>query len=76
MSHPLTRVLALLELLQTHAGLTGTQLADRLGTDVRTVRRYTAHLRELGIPGGVRSRPLRRLPPGPRLPDAAPGAHQ
>ncbi|MGC0315914.1 putative DNA-binding transcriptional regulator YafY [Kitasatospora acidiphila] len=50
MSHPLTRVLALLELLQTDAGLTGTQLADRLGTDVRTIRRYMARLRELGIP--------------------------
>jgi predicted DNA-binding transcriptional regulator YafY len=32
-------VLALLELLQAHAGLTGTELAERLGTDVRTVRR-------------------------------------
>ncbi|HUR04333.1 MAG TPA: HTH domain-containing protein, partial [Nonomuraea sp.] len=71
MSHPLTRVLALLELLQTHAGLTGTQLADRLGTDVRTVRRYTAHLRELGIPvesdrgryGGYRLARGYRMPP-------------
>jgi biotin operon repressor len=50
MSHPLTRVLTLLELLQSNAGLTGAELADRLKTDVRTVRRYTAHLRELGIP--------------------------
>lgn len=71
MSHPLTRVLALLELLQTQAGLTGTQLADRLGTDVRTVRRYTAHLRELGIPvesdrgryGGYRLARGYRMPP-------------
>ncbi|RBQ20980.1 transcriptional regulator [Spongiactinospora rosea] len=71
MSHPLTRVLALLELLQTHAGLTGAQLADRLGTDVRTVRRYTAHLRELGIPvesdrgryGGYRLARGYRMPP-------------
>jgi len=50
MSHPLTRVLTLLELLQSNARLTGAELADRLKTDVRTVRRYTAHLRELGIP--------------------------
>jgi biotin operon repressor len=71
MSHPLTRVLALLELLQTQAELTGTQLADRLGTDVRTVRRYTAHLRELGIPvesdrgryGGYRLARGYRMPP-------------
>ena len=71
MSHPLTRVLALLELLQTHEWLTGTELADRLGTDVRTVRRYTAHLRELGIPvesdrgryGGYRLARGYRMPP-------------
>ncbi|WP_329372446.1 YafY family transcriptional regulator [Streptomyces sp. NBC_00669] len=71
MSHPLTRVLALLELLQAHPGLTGPQLADRLGTDVRTVRRYAAHLRELGIPvesdrgryGGYRLARGYRMPP-------------
>lgn len=71
MTHPLTRVLALLELLQAHAGLTGTELAERLGTDVRTVRRYTAHLRELGIPveaergryGGYRLARGYRMPP-------------
>lgn len=71
MSYPLTRVLALLELLQTHPGLTGTQLADRLGTDVRTVRRYAARLRELGIPvesgrgrfGGYRLARGYRMPP-------------
>ncbi|MFE6737113.1 helix-turn-helix transcriptional regulator [Streptomyces tubercidicus] len=71
MSYPLTRVLALLELLQTHPGLTGAQLADRLGTDVRTVRRYAARLRELGIPvesargrfGGYRLARGYRMPP-------------
>ncbi|MGW1587978.1 helix-turn-helix transcriptional regulator [Streptomyces sp. NPDC002386] len=50
MSHPLTRVLTLLELLQSHALLTGAELAGRLDTDVRTVRRYMSHLRDLGIP--------------------------
>ncbi|MFE3068160.1 helix-turn-helix transcriptional regulator [Streptomyces sp. NPDC059247] len=71
MSHPLTRVLTLLELLQSNAGLTGTELADRLGTDVRTVRRYIAHLRDLGIPveaergrhGGYRLARGYRMPP-------------
>ncbi|MGW2005752.1 helix-turn-helix transcriptional regulator [Streptomyces nigrescens] len=67
----MTRVLALLELLQTHPGLTGAQLSDRLGTDVRTVRRYAARLRELGIPvesdrgrfGGYRLARGYRMPP-------------
>ncbi|MFD5556764.1 helix-turn-helix transcriptional regulator [Streptomyces sp. NPDC127068] len=71
MSHPLTRVLTLLELLQSHARLTGTELADRLDTDVRTVRRYVSHLRELGIPveaergryGGYRLARGYRMPP-------------
>ncbi len=71
MSHPLTRVLTLLELLQSHVRLTGAELADRLGTDVRTVRRYTAHLRDLGIPveaergrhGGYRLARGYRMPP-------------
>jgi predicted DNA-binding transcriptional regulator YafY len=71
MSHPLTRVLTLLELLQSHSRLTGAELAGRLDTDVRTVRRYTAHLRELGIPveaergryGGYRLARGYRMPP-------------
>ena len=71
MPHPLTRVLTLLELLQSHAGVTGSELAGRLGTDTRTVRRYVAHLRDLGIPveaergryGGYRLARGYRMPP-------------
>jgi predicted DNA-binding transcriptional regulator YafY len=50
MSKPTTRVLALLELLQTHGRLTGPDMARRLGVTVRTVRRYISMLEELGIP--------------------------
>ena len=50
MPRPTTRVLALLELLQTHARLSGADLAARLQVDRRTVRRYVTVLEELGIP--------------------------
>lgn len=50
MPRPTTRVLALLELLQTHARLSGSELAERLEVDRRTVRRYISVLEELGIP--------------------------
>ena len=71
MSYPATRVLALLELLQTYPGLTGAELAARLGVDQRTVRRYAERLAELGIPvtaargryGGYRLAPGYKLPP-------------
>ncbi|MFT2015923.1 helix-turn-helix transcriptional regulator [Streptomyces sp. 796.1] len=64
-------MLTLLELLQSHARLTGTELAERLDTDVRTVRRHVAQLRELGIPveaergryGGYRLARGYRMPP-------------
>jgi predicted DNA-binding transcriptional regulator YafY len=69
--HPTTRVLALLELLQAHHRLDGTELAERLGVDPRTVRRYATRLADLGIPveaergryGGYRLRPGYKLPP-------------
>jgi len=47
---PVARVLAALELLQTHRRISGPELARRLGVDGRTVRRYVATLEELGIP--------------------------
>jgi predicted DNA-binding transcriptional regulator YafY len=70
-SHPAGRVLALLELLQTRHRATAAELADRLGVDERTVRRYAATLVELGIPvtadrgryGGYRLQPGFKLPP-------------
>src|SRR5690349_23651335 len=71
MYHPTTRVLAILELLQTHARLSGPQLAARLEIDERTVRRYIVMLQDLGIPieaemgrhGGYAIRPGFKLPP-------------
>jgi predicted DNA-binding transcriptional regulator YafY len=45
-----TRVLAVLELLQTHGRMSGAELARRLEVDTRTLRRYIATLEELGIP--------------------------
>jgi predicted DNA-binding transcriptional regulator YafY len=70
-SHPASRVLGMLELLQTHHRLTGADLGARLGVDERTVRRYAATLAELGIPvvaargryGGYRLSPGYKLPP-------------
>ena len=50
MSGPTIRVLSLLELLQSHARLSGSEIATRLGVDKRTVRRYIRALEDLGIP--------------------------
>jgi predicted DNA-binding transcriptional regulator YafY len=71
MSRPTARVLALLEILQNGGTRTVDDLAERLGVDERTVRRYVAHLLELDIPvesvrgryGGYRLAPGYRLPP-------------
>ena len=68
---PTARLLELLELLQAQPLLTGRDIADRLGVDRRTARRYIAALQDLGIPiegqrgvgGGYRIRPGFRLPP-------------
>ena len=71
MYHPTTRVLAVLEMLQTHERLSGPELAERLEVDLRTVRRYVMMLQDLGIPvegergraGGYRLRAGYKLPP-------------
>jgi predicted DNA-binding transcriptional regulator YafY len=44
------RLLAALELLQTHRRVTGGELAERLQVDRRTARRYVARLIEMGVP--------------------------
>ena len=49
-TRPATRVLALLELLQANRRMGGAELAERLGVDPRTVRRYVLRLQDLGIP--------------------------
>ena len=71
MYHPTTRVLTVLELLQSHARLSGAELAERLEVDPRTVRRYIGMLKDLGVPvdsepgryGGYRLLPGYKLPP-------------
>lgn len=50
MYHPTTRVLAVLALLQTHGHMSGSELAQRLEVNVRTLRRYIIMLQDLGIP--------------------------
>lgn len=50
MYHPTTRVLAVLELLQTHGRLSGAEMSARLAVDTRTLRRYIVTLEDMGIP--------------------------
>lgn len=50
MSRPTTRLLTVLELLQTHGRMPGSELARRLEVDQRTVRRYITMLEDLGVP--------------------------
>ncbi|MFJ9560610.1 helix-turn-helix transcriptional regulator [Streptomyces fuscichromogenes] len=71
MSRPTGRVLTLLELLQSGGTRTMAELADRLGVEGRTVRRYVDQLIDLDVPvesvrgryGGYRLAPGYRLPP-------------
>jgi predicted DNA-binding transcriptional regulator YafY len=68
---PTARVLTVLELLQSHGRMTGTELARRLEVNIRTVRDYIEMLADLGIPveaergryGAYRLRPGYKLPP-------------
>lgn len=50
MNHPASRVLAVLELLQAHSRMSGSELARRINVDVRTLRRYIRVLEDIGIP--------------------------
>lgn len=71
MPRPTTRVLAVLELLQSRGLVSGAELALRVDVDGRTLRRYIAMLEEMGIPitteqgryGGYRLIPGFKLPP-------------
>lgn len=71
MSQPTTRVLTLLEMLQSREVTGGAELARALEVDRRTLRRYIVMLEELGIPivttqgryGGYQVVPGFKLPP-------------
>ena len=71
MYSPATRLLTTLELLQVRDHVSGTELAERLDVDPRSVRRYVTMLQDLGIPveavrgryGAYRLRPGFKLPP-------------
>ncbi|WP_067137249.1 helix-turn-helix transcriptional regulator [Microtetraspora malaysiensis] len=71
MSRPVTRVLALLEILQERGLVPADELARRLDVDARAVRRYITALRDMDIPvesvrgryGGYRLAHGVRLPP-------------
>ena len=50
MYSPTTRLLTILELLQSYKQMNGPEMARRLEVDVRTVRRYIVMLQDMGIP--------------------------
>jgi predicted DNA-binding transcriptional regulator YafY len=68
---PTTRLLSMLELLQARGRMDGPELARRLEVGERTVRRYVAMLKEMGVPvesergryGSYALRPGFKLPP-------------
>ncbi len=70
MYSPTTRLLTVLEILQSKPSVSGPELAKKLEVQVRSVRRYVTMLRDMGIP--VESEPGRYgnyyLRPGFRLP--------
>lgn len=71
MYDPIMRVFTVLEILQARDSVSGTELAQRLEVDLRTVQRYIVRLKDLGIPvasspgvgGSYRLRAGFRLPP-------------
>ncbi len=71
MANTSSRTLRLLSLLQAHRHWQGSDLADRLGVSVRTLRRDIDRLRDLGYPvraqrgvgGGYELAPGAALPP-------------
>jgi predicted DNA-binding transcriptional regulator YafY len=71
MYSPTTRLLTVLELLQSYKQMSGTEMARRLEIDTRTVRRYITMLQDMGIPvvsergphGSYRLQRGSRLPP-------------
>lgn len=71
MYSPTTRLLTILELLQSHKRMSGAELARRLEVHPRTVRRYITMLQDMGIPieaergpyGGYQLRRGYRMPP-------------
>ncbi len=50
MYSPTTRLLTILELLQSYKQMSGAELARRLEVDGRTIRRYIVMLQDMGIP--------------------------
>ncbi|WP_447043636.1 helix-turn-helix transcriptional regulator [Vreelandella sp. H-I2] len=71
MSGPTTRMLAVLELLQANGQMGGAELAERMGVERRTIRRYITALEDMGVPivteqgryGGYRLVAGFKLPP-------------
>lgn len=71
MHPPTSRILTVLELLQSQSQISGAELAEKLEVDRRTVRRYIVQLQDLGIPiesargryGTYRLLPSYKLPP-------------
>lgn len=71
MYSPTTRLLTILELLQSHKRMSGAELARRLEVHPRTVRRYITMLQDMAIPieaergpyGGYQLRRGYRMPP-------------
>ncbi|HEY4268123.1 MAG TPA: YafY family protein [Galbitalea sp.] len=71
MTRPTSRVLELLDVLQSGGIHTVAELSERLGVGERTIRRYVEHLSTLDVPvdsvrgrfGGYRLAPGYRMPP-------------